>query len=422
MRKMLFGLFLALGGAVAFGAGASACGGLFCQNNPVNQVGERIVFTVNDNGTITSLIEIQYFGTADDFSWILPIPSAISADDLAVPDNGQDVFAELHALTDVRIIAPDRPACMPDRDLVLAQAESLAADVEVIASGEVGPFGFDVITSEDPAALTTWLRDNDYRVEPSMEPLIDVYVDEQFAFLAMRLLDGETADAIQPIEITYEGSQPMIPIRLTAVAAADNMPVFTWIFADDQVVPDNYVHMAIPTEQITFFNFGGNDYQSLLRNKADEHGGQAFVTEFAAPSSTLAFDHRYLRDRAAVYPYLTRLTTDISPHEMTVDPVFRVEPGRDDVSNVRDASNLTGLWECERDAPVSALSGASTDAISAEALLVDIGASAPRQLNTVDSSDDDGGSGKWRLPAVAALFGFALLAVGQVWPPASDRS
>ena len=43
-----------------FADSASACGGLFCQNNPVDQAAERIVFSVNPDGTVTSLIEIAY--------------------------------------------------------------------------------------------------------------------------------------------------------------------------------------------------------------------------------------------------------------------------------------------------------------------------------------------------------------------------
>ena len=74
---------------------AMACGGLFCQNNPVDQTGERIVFTVNDD-TITALIEIRYDGAAPDFSWILPIPEPIGADGLDVPDDGPQVFSDLH--------------------------------------------------------------------------------------------------------------------------------------------------------------------------------------------------------------------------------------------------------------------------------------------------------------------------------------
>ena len=333
-------------------SGVNACGGLFCQNTPVDQAAERIIFTKNDDGTITTLVEIQYTGAAPDFSWILPIPEAISADDLAVPEDGDQIFPELHQLTDVRFVNPDRPECV-DRALAEMAEVDLAVEdsgVEIFASGEVGPYGFDVIGSDDPNALINWLRDNQYRVEPPMEPLINVYVDEQFAFIAMRLLDGETADSIAPIEITYGGEKPMIPLRLTAVAANPNMRIFTWFFADEQAVPDNYAHMEIDNREITLFNFGGNDYYGLVRLRADAFNGKAFITEFAGPHATqFSFVHPYLREKAAEHPYLTRLATIISPEEMTLDPIFTYDSGASDVSNVRDLSNLTGLYVCERE-------------------------------------------------------------------------
>ncbi len=344
---------------------AEACGGLFCQNTPVDQSAERIVFSVNPNGTITSLIEIAYTGSAPDFSWILPIPEAISADDLKVPETGDEVFTELHRLTDVQIIPPKRPSCAENQRLMM-MAESAMEDgssgVEVFASGEVGPFGFDVIGSSDPNALIDWLRDNNYRVEPPMEPLINVYVEEQFAFVAMRLLDGEDSDSIKPIEITYPGRQPMIPLRLTAVAANPNMPIFTWVFANQQAVPENYEHMEIATEELTFFDFGGNDYQGLLMQRADALGGRAFITEFAGPANSLSFENDYLVRQSQQHSYLTRLTTSISPEEMTVDPVFKLEQ-RPDVSNIRDASNLDGLYQCQRDGGIMR-NLAGSDAIS----------------------------------------------------------
>ena len=72
--KLLIGGCLATAVALAIAGPAGACGGFFCQNDPVDQVAERIVFTVNDDETVSSLIEISYFGEAANFSWILPIP------------------------------------------------------------------------------------------------------------------------------------------------------------------------------------------------------------------------------------------------------------------------------------------------------------------------------------------------------------
>ena len=349
--KLLVGAAVTSGLLVWFSVSAHACGGFFCQNQPVDQIAERIVFTVNDDGTISSLIEIAYQGAAEDFSWILPIPEPISADDVAVPDDGDLVFDELHRLTDVSFVTPRGTECTQVffEEAAMEDADIMSnAGVEVFASGEVGPFGFDVIGADDPTALISWLTDNNYVVESSMEPLINVYVEEEFSFIAMRLLDGETAESIQPVEITYAGTQPMIPIRLTAVAAFPEMPIYTWIFADEQAVPENYAHFEIRTEELTFTPFGANNYQPLVQLRADAVGGRGFITEFAGPADGVPFGHPYLVERAGEQPYLTRLFTYLDPEEMLVDPVFGFDANAVDVSQVRDASQLTGLYDCER--------------------------------------------------------------------------
>lgn len=336
---------------VAWSGIAGACGGFFCQATPVDQTGERIVFTVNDDETITTLIEILYQGEAEDFSWILPIPEAISADDLQVPDDGQLVFDELHAMTDVQLIAPNLPECAQDA-LTVAEVADAAADdggVDIFASGEVGPFGFDVIGSDDPNALIDWLRDTNYRVTPEMEPLIDIYVEREMAFIAMRLLDGETADSIQPIEITYPGTEPMIPLQLTAVAAQPNLPIWVWLFGESRAVPTNFAEMEIATEEITFFPGGANDYPFLVQQRANAFDGQAFITEYAQAVNPSDFLHPWLIDQSEAAPYLTRLNTFIDPEEMTADPTFGFDDTLGDVSNIRDASDLGGLYSCERD-------------------------------------------------------------------------
>ena len=60
--------------------GVAACGGLFCQSTPVDQLAERIIFTVNKNDTITAYVQINYTGEAHDFSWVVPVPSVPKVD------------------------------------------------------------------------------------------------------------------------------------------------------------------------------------------------------------------------------------------------------------------------------------------------------------------------------------------------------
>ena len=327
---------------------ASACGGFFCQNTPVDQNAERIIFTENGDGTISAYIQIQYTGDAPDFSWILPLPSAIGAEDIEVPEDAMAAFFELEVATDPVFIPPPLPQCVVDNLPLFAMSESADGRVTVFATGAVGPFAFDVIGSENPDAVIEWLRDNGYRVTPEMEPLIDVYVSENFAFLAMQLLPDKEAQDVEPVKITYRSELPMIPLRLTAVAANSDMAVMVWVFADQQAYPANYAKLEIPDSDIVFTPFGGTNYRQLLGEQADEYGGQGFITEFAAPSRELSVVHPLLQELRLGFPYVTRLNTVISPEEMTVDPVFDYDPQLRDVSNVHDLSNMRGVFDCER--------------------------------------------------------------------------
>src|SRR3954469_24098629 len=68
---------------------ALACGGFFCNSaQPVNQAAEGIIFADNGDGTTTAVIQIQYQGPAQSFSWLLPISSVPKSDnDIGIASN-----------------------------------------------------------------------------------------------------------------------------------------------------------------------------------------------------------------------------------------------------------------------------------------------------------------------------------------------
>ena len=351
-RRWAVGLLAVVAAIVAVLAStqpAWACGGFFCTTTPVDQNAERIIFTQNGDGTVSAYVQIEYTGSAPDFSWILPLPEAIDAEAVQVPEDAMAAFTELEVATDPVFIPPDLPECVLREPEVFVE-RVMAQPVQVFASGEVGPYGFDVVGSEDPDALVTWLRENSYLVTEAMEPLIDLYVEEEFVFLAMKLRPDKGAQDVEPVKVTYPSERPMIPLRLTAVAANPDMAVMVWIYADQQAKPVNYATMNIANDELTFFGRGqGNDYRRLMARRANEYGGQAFITEYAAPTRELRVTHPLLQQLSRRFTYVTRLNTVISPGEMTVDPVFDYDSQLNDVSNVRDMRGMTGLYRCERD-------------------------------------------------------------------------
>ncbi|MEZ4669159.1 MAG: DUF2330 domain-containing protein [Anaerolineae bacterium] len=329
---------------------ATACGGLFCQNIPVDQQSERIIFTVNKDNTITAYVQINYTGSAPDFSWVVPVPSVPKVD---VAEKTS--FDELSNLTSPIFIPPLMPECaaIPVPMVALAGGSVDDSSVQVLASGVAGPYAYDVITSEFPTELIIWLRTNNYRITEEMEPLIKVYTDEKMVFLAMKLRPEKGAQDIQPVVMTYAGTHPMIPLRLTAVAANPNMNVVTWILGDGQAVSTNYAHPTINDDDLRY-SFGSSDgtnYLSLVDQTVDLYNGRAFITEYAMPTRELEqqVSDPLVKKLLATNPYITRVFGRISPEEMTVDPTFILQSDLINVSNVRDLSKMDAktFWSCE---------------------------------------------------------------------------
>jgi hypothetical protein len=343
-------LLLALGGSVV-----SACGGFFCQNTPIDQSAERIIFTVNDDDTLTAVIGISYQGAAEDFSWLLPVPSVP-----AVDVEKASVLSAIQAATTPTFTNP--PNYCPY--IVSCECGGGGGGGGGIITGSAGPYDYVVLTEDDPQVVINWLRDFGYRITDEMIPLIEYYVVvEDMQILAMRLAQGFEAGDIQPVKLTYQGQHPMIPIILTAVAATQDMPILTWIFGDTQYMPDNWAHVepnfsdfratSMIVNPFPFWNAQGNYTQEQQEIQAD-YEGLAFITEYAQPTSKFRelpgiVDEPYLDEISTRFAYVTRLRAQLSPEQMTVDPTFIPSDNLPDVdNNVNLANHVDPLhyWGC----------------------------------------------------------------------------
>lgn len=291
-------------------ATASACGGFFCNAaQPVNQAAEGIIFADNGDGTTTAVIQIQYQGPAQSFSWLLPISSVPKTDaDIAIASNLalqrlQSATNPSYALT-VRVEGTCRESesesgCGASRSFSDSASVPRSAidpntpDSEVVveASGVVGTFEWSVISidkaSSDPAAAAQeWLKANGYDVPSSAPALLGPYLKEGLFLLALRLTKGADTGSIRPIVLTYKG-QPSIPVKLTAVAANDDMGVLAWVLGSARAVPANYLSLELNEARINWFNAASN-YNSVVTAAANDAGGQGFVTELAGSTRTLA--------------------------------------------------------------------------------------------------------------------------------------
>lgn len=290
MRKIAFLLLVVL--ASYLPKAAFSCGGFFCQFTPVVQAGEQIVFSQNGND-ISALVRIFYQGDAENFSWVVPVPASLELD--GGVDVGSDtVFSELDLATRPQFILDrEGEGCPIDFLTGGGTTGGLAESVADSATGggvsveetTVGPFDVQLITSENPDAMATWLEDNEYDLTDRGRDLIEPYVLDGMKFVGLKLRSGQSTGSIQPVILRYQSQKPMIPIRLTAVAAQDDMGVLVWLAGPSRAVPDNYLHVIPNYTRLNWY--GGtrsaySSYQTLITEAMDDAGGQGFATDMAA--------------------------------------------------------------------------------------------------------------------------------------------
>ncbi|MDQ3033289.1 MAG: DUF2330 domain-containing protein [Myxococcota bacterium] len=279
-----------------FCSGAPVCTGLFCSGAPTQQSGENLIFSVEDDGTLTVHIQILYQGESDAFAWILPLPSVPTSIDVGT----DSLFTQLDAATSPRFdFAPtrqegtcrERPICdVPDAgqaaDGAVAFADAASAG-DADSAGpmihlreEVGPYDAVVLSGDSAEVVLTWLRDNEFDIPTAADPLIADYVAARHVFVAIRLLGGRSAGEIQPLTLTYAEGQPCVPLRLTAVAATMDMPITAYFLADSFVAPSNYSSIEPDLDNARLWS-GELSYRDHVGRAIDDAGGRAFVTDYA---------------------------------------------------------------------------------------------------------------------------------------------
>lgn len=322
---------------------ALACGGTFCdrpiaQPNmpppapmPVDQTGENILF-VMDGQTVEAHVQIQYQGNPERFAWVVPVQS----EPLLIAPGSQPLFNNIANATVPRLQqSPGIQGCNSFGGGTFGcaasdSAESGGSDASPAAGSVdfgspqgkaddgglkvkqevVGSYEVAILSGGTPEELLTWLDDNSYIIAPRTAELLTSYIETKHVFLALKLIAGAGIDEIHPISFSYKGDQPCIPIKLTAVAAVDDMSIRAYFLAKDRFVPSNYKHIILNDARFDWIapfltqgqtpitpgsttttprgpSIDNSGYKNAVSKAVDSPiaMGRAFVTEYAGPSS-----------------------------------------------------------------------------------------------------------------------------------------
>jgi MYXO-CTERM domain-containing protein len=159
----------------------------------------------------------------------------------------------------------------------------------------VGAFEVTVLQGGTAQEVSTWLTDNAYQTVAAAPTILEDYVAQNFVFVAIKLTGGAGVDEIHPLVFRYPGNEPCVPLKLTAVAAVEDMGVRTFFLGDDRVYPSpGYMHIELNPVRIDWQQSGSN-YTQVVSRAADSAvaNGKAFITEYAGASSRVSLGGVY---------------------------------------------------------------------------------------------------------------------------------
>lgn len=344
----------------------------------VNQESEMIIFEVGET-TVSAHVLIRYQGKASTFAWIVPVPNAPG---LELSETF--AFAFLDEATRPEIDVEVRDLC-PAPNYVCTRHDPCPFDggwgpgsdasapsqdagpvppmpppVDVIGRETIGAYETITFGAGDAAAAVAWLREEGFLVNASSAPFMQPYADAGMVFVAARLVAGADVDEIRPLKMTYEGTVPMIPLRLTAVGTQPELTVTSFIYSNDAsyYAPIGHPLIDASTLEVSADPNGRTNYPMALSRAIDAAGGDAFIIEsartpprFRDVTNCCRTDDRCglanntqcecpLSDFDAMdcaeeapgialvgsladrYGDFTRVTTRLNAEEMTFDPMF----------------------------------------------------------------------------------------------------
>jgi len=345
---------------LALSPSASACGGFFCSNDPIDQSAERILFAQDEEaGEVEAHVQIFFSGSAEDFAWVVPTP--------AVPElfaSSDEVFSLLDATTRPRFVLDyeEVNTCDDDRwwydyDLALSSSSAPSPEnggVQVVAEEKVGPYDTVTLRARSSDELLTWLQDNGFDLPSNLSPALDPYVAEESYFVAMRLQNGKSSGDIQPLGMRYPSDAISIPIQLTSIAATPDMRVEAYVLGDHRAVPESYLHVRINEAAIDWFG-GAWNYEEVITRAADEAGGHAFATDYAGPADIMAealdpdrYDTDAVAEAATPAEAMEQVMSQFQPTALLMGLLETYMPPPDGV-DAQSFYNCVGCYELDED-------------------------------------------------------------------------
>lgn len=263
--KVLLSIALA-----AFTLSASAFCGFFVAKAGASLYNKssQVILVRDGNRTVVTMAN-DFKGDVRDFAMVVPVPVVLKERDIRVVDPA--IFQRIDDHTAPRLAEYyDENPCSPPvyvleearmfksvasmevADNAIEREEDLGVTIE--AEYQIGEYDILILSATESSGLKTWLTRNGYSIPEQAEEVLDPYIKNDLKFFVVKVNLEEQKktgfEGLSPIQISYENSKFMLPIRLGMANAEDMQDLTIYAFTKTgRVECTNYRTVEMPTDR-----------------------------------------------------------------------------------------------------------------------------------------------------------------------------
>jgi hypothetical protein len=261
--------------------------------------GERTILTMAND----------YQGDVEDFALVVPVPVVIQQEQVRVGD--PKIIQRLDDFSAPRLVEYfDSDPCQPFSTTTqlrggailtlegrVSELEDRAFGVTVESRFSVGEYDILILSAKESDGLQAWLKQNGYKMPRGASELLRPYIRQNMKFFVAKVnleeFDKSGSQFLRPLQMAYESSKFMLPIRLGMMNATTEQDLIVYILAPKgQAEITNYRTVNVPSDA---------ELPLFVKNEFNDFYKAMFQTAYIREGKNVAF-REYAWDMASCDP------------------------------------------------------------------------------------------------------------------------
>lgn len=302
LKKTLFAAASAIAAITVTGGAVAFCGFYVAKADTklFNKASKVAIMRDDDRTVITMANDFQ--GDLAEFALVIPVPVILEEEQIHVTENA--ILDHLDAYTSPRLVEyfDEDPCMMYERREMMTMAAPMAGaiaedapreknslGVTIEAQYTVGEYDILILSAEQSDGLSTWLKQNGYKLPEGAEETLGSYIKQGTKFFVAKVNLEEQAQTnlkyLRPLQIAFESPKFMLPIRLGTLNADGKQELFVFTLTrKGRVETTNYRTVKLPSNMdvpVYIKSEFGDFYKSMFEQQVQKENERAVFLEYA---------------------------------------------------------------------------------------------------------------------------------------------